>query len=935
MNPERWRQVEEVYQAALERELSQRSAFLADACQNDEALRREAESLLAQGGSFLEHPAWVVSELKPGSRLGRYEILAAIGAGGMGKVYRARDTSLNREVAIKVSSERFSNRFEREARAVAALNHPNICTLHDVGPDFLVMELVEGPTLADRIKEGPMPADEALRIARQIADALEAAHENGVVHRDLKPANIKIKLDGTVKLLDFGLAWQKSDREAERATTATMTAPGTILGTAPYMSPEQARGKPVDKRADVWAFGAVLYEMLAGQRAFKGETATDVLASVVNTEPDWNKIPDKMQRLLRRCLEKDPERRLRHVGDFALLLEEASPAQPPKRRLPWAAIAVAVAMVAAGASWALWRAHRRSPDTAASPTVKFTFTPAQLSRGSNVNSDAAVFLSGDARHIAYVESPSGQLWIRDLDQEQARPLPGATGVYEAFWSPDDQSIGYSTGPACDPGGQRTGGNDCSLVRISAQGGTPVLITKLQGGFRRASWSSDGATIVYCEDTGMYTVPARGGSPTRVIEDPPFLDPSGSPHIEHPSFLDLPDGRRAILFQAVDAPQRGHGIYVQLMGENRGRLVTVSSSSNPYPAYSPTGHIVYADGNYDSAAIWALPFSLATLQPRGKAFPIAQHGSSPRVSRTGTLVYSDVPSNHLQLLWCDRSGKTISAIGEPIRQESLALSPDGHKLAVQGRENEIDMWLYDVDRGIKTRFTFDSAVHSLSAWTPSGDEITYAATRNGNFDIFSKPSNGNGEARLLVSTPLDERAPDWSPDRRFLIYMAGSRETKNQLLYRERRQDGSLGEPRVFLKTPFNDADPRFSPDGRFVVYVSDESGKNEIYVRDFPNGANKWLISANGGTAPRWRRDGKEIFYIEQGKLMAVNVITRPTFSPGVPALLFENRFLQIGYDVSADGNRFVVLERPAGEPPLSIHVVHNWFEEFRRRLQE
>jgi Tol biopolymer transport system component len=268
----------------------------------------------------------------------------------------------------------------------------------------------------------------------------------------------------------------------------------------------------------------------------------------------------------------------------------------------------------------------------------------------------------------------------------------------------------------------------------------------------------------------------------------------------------------------------------------------------------------------------------------------------------------------------------------MRQENLALSPDGHKLAVQSRENEIDMWVYDVDRGVKTRFTFDSAVHSLSAWTPSGDEIAYAATRNGNFDIFSKPSNGNGEARLLVSTPLDERAPDWSSDQRFLIYMAGSRETKNQLLYRERREDGSLGEPRVFLKTSFNEADPRFSPDGRLVAYVSDESGRNEIHVRDFPNGANKWLISANGGTAPHWRRDGKEIFYVEQGKLMAVSVIMEQTFSPGVPARLFGNRFLQIGYDVTSDGKRFVVLDRPAGEPPLSIHVVHNWFEEFRGR---
>ncbi len=434
---------------------------------------------------------------------------------------------------------------------------------------------------------------------------------------------------------------------------------------------------------------------------------------------------------------------------------------------------------------------------------------------------------------------------------------------------------------------------------------------------------------------MYTVPARGGSPTPIVEDHPFLDPGGNPHVEHPSFLDLPDGRRAILFQAVDAPRPGHGIYVQLLGEHHAQLLTVSASSNPYPAYSPTGHIVYTDGNYDSAAIWALPFSLATLRPTGNAFPIAQHGSSPRVSRTGTLVYSDVPSNHLQLIWCDRTGKTLSNIGEPMRQDSFVLSPDGRRLAVQARENQIDMWIYDLERGIKTRFTFDSAVHTPGAWTPSGDELTYTATRNGSLDIFSKPSSGNADARLLAGTPLDEQAPDWSRDGKFLIYMAGPRGAKTQLLYRERRPDGSLGEPVVFLKTPFNASNPRFSPDGRFVAYVSDESGQDEVYVRDFPNGASKWLISANGGSQPRWRRDGKEIFYLEQRRLMAVSVAARPKFSPGAPAKLFESPLLSIGYDVSADGSRFVVPIRPPSEPPLSIHVVHNWFEEFRGRPQQ
>lgn len=582
----------------------------------------------------------------------------------------------------------------------------------------------------------------------------------------------------------------------------------------------------------------------------------------------------------------------------------------------------AVAAAAVGLTLVATQALRRSADNGALRTVKFTITPGQLAKGDFQNIDTGVFISGDGKHIAYIENTSRQLWVRDLDQEQAHPVPGATGVYEAFWSPDDQSIGYATGPRC------SAFTPCDLVRIPVQGGTPVIITRVDG-FRRAAWSKDSETIVYCDYTGIYTVPARGGSPTRISQNPPLIDEEGHPHTEHPSFLDLPGGRRAFLFQGREAGRPGHGIYVQIMGEQRPRLITWTSSTNPYPAYSPTGHIIYTDGNYDTAAIWALPFSLATLQPAGKAFPIAQHGSSPRVSRTGTLVYSDVPTNHLQLGWCDRSGTTLSTIGDPLRQQGPSLSPDGRKLAVQSAENEPDLWVYDLDRGIKTRFTSDSTFHAHAAWTPSGDEITYATLRNGTLDIASKPSGGAGEAKLLVGTPLDEDFPNWSPNRRFLIYAARSNAVKSHLLYRERRPDGTLGDPAVFLQAAFQATDPRFSPDGRFVAYTSDESGKNEVYVRDFPNGKNQWQISLNGGAAPRWRRDGKEIFYVAQNKLMAVAIATGSVLSPGVPVVLFQKPFLGTGYEVAADGKRFIVPERPA-EPPLSIHVVHNWFEEFR-----
>ncbi len=958
MSDDRWRSLEQLYQAALDLPASQRAAFLKNSC-SDERLRSEVESLLGfapAGDPLLKHSPWAQSAtLEPGTQLGPYRIEECIGSGGMGEVYKARDTRLGRDVALKVlaagtmdESER-RERFIREAQSASRLNHPNIVTIYDIGEQngkvFIAMEYLAGKTLNAMIPRSGLPLSGLLKYAIPIASALAKAHAAGIIHRDLKPGNIMITSENAVKVLDFGLAKLNVgliQTEDATETAHPSTQAGIVMGTPAFMSPEQAEGKAVDARSDIFSFGAMLYEMATGIRAFRGDSAMSTMAAVLTKEPEPppSSVPPDVQRVILRCLKKDPERRFQNMADVRVALEELREDSVTGRlavvadsRRSSRKISLLTALGVAAAILALIgiRVFRQAPQPATQGTVKFTITPAQLSRGGNLNVDTAVFISGDGKHIAYVESPSAQLWIRDLDQEQARPVPGATGVYEAFWSPDDQSIGYSTGPGCSPGvRQPAGSRPCDLVRIPAQGGTPVVITKIPGGFRRASWSSDGQTIVYCDNTGMYTVPAAGGSPSRVPENPPFLDPSGAPHMEHPSFVDLPGGRRAILFQAVDGLHPGHGIYIQLIGESRGRLVITSSSNNPYPAYSPTGHIVYNDGSFDSSAIWALPFSLATLQPTGKPFPIAQHGSSPRVSRTGTLVYSDVPSNHLQLLWSDRSGKTISSIGEPVRLQNLALSPDGRRLAIQSFETGNDMWMYDLERGVKTRFTFDSTRHGPSVWAPTGDEITYAAFRNGNWDIFSKPSNGSGDASLLVSTPLNEEEPDWSPDQRFLMYVVSSREAKSQLVYRERRSGGVLGEAVVFLKTPFSTTTPRFSPDGRFVAFVSDESGKNEIYVRDFPKGANQWQVSSNGGTLPRWRRDGKEMFYVEQSKLMAVSVTMRPTFLPGPPVQLFENRFLQIGYDVSADGKRFVILARPPAEPPLSIHVVHNWFEEFR-----
>jgi eukaryotic-like serine/threonine-protein kinase len=926
--------IEGIVHAAAELPPDKRPIFLAEACGDNADLLRGVRQLLeadetstaiydtpaAEQGAFPN-----AAVLPSGARLGPYRITELLGAGGMGAVYRVEDMRLGRTVAIKLirsgtaTSDTARQRFEREARAVAALNHPHICAVYDVGSeggiDYLVMECVEGQTLAARLKKGPLDSAGALKIACQVADALGAAHARGIVHRDLKPENIMLTA-GVAKVLDFGLAQapaavQPHSHSAEQS----LTTPGCILGTAAYMSPEQACGKDMDARTDIWSFGCVLYESLTARRAFGGSTFTEILAAILEREPDWSALPAStpvsLRSLLERCLRKDVSRRLRDIGDARIELEDLLAAPPalastPARRAPpvrTVVLSAALGAVAAAVVFAGVLTLRRPSEPAAPHPTKFIITPNRLARGGANEIDAEVSISPDGKRIAYVEAEDAQFWLRDIDQDQARPVPGAKAVYQAFWSPDSRFVGYAARG--------------ELVKIPVEGGTPVRICKLPNGFRRANWSSDGETIVFSDSTGLFTVPARGGEPTRLL---------AHNHLEHPSFLDLDHGRRAVLYQAREHDPR-HGIYILEVGESKPRFLAYSASSNPYPAYSPTGHIIYADGMGDSLAIWALPFSLATLQPTGKAFPIAQHGSSQQVSRTGTIVYSDAPNDQHQLEWCDRSGKVLSTIGEPTRQGFPVLSPNNRKLAVANLY-DFEIWLHDLDHGSRTQLTFNPAMQRPTSWTAK-DEVTYSSDRSGNRDIFSKPADGSGEVSAVVSTPADEDAADWSADQRFVIYEIDSPDTKTDLFYRERGKDGNLGDAVVYLKTPFREWQPRFSPDGKFVAYVSNESGGWEIYVRQFPGGANKVQISNHGGFAPRWRQDGKEIFYVEQGKLIAVTVTTHPVFSSSTPTLLFQNAALP-NYDVSSDGKRFIVMEKPPAGRPLTIHVVENWFEEFR-----
>jgi dipeptidyl aminopeptidase/acylaminoacyl peptidase len=404
------------------------------------------------------------------------------------------------------------------------------------------------------------------------------------------------------------------------------------------------------------------------------------------------------------------------------------------------------------------------------------------------------------------------------------------------------------------------------------------------------------------------------------------------HIEHPSFLDLPGGRQAYLYQTANEREPRpllHSIYVQVAGESTPHLVLKASSVNPYPAYSPTGHIVYADGFGDASAIWAIPLPLATLRP-GKPFMIAQHGASPTVSRSGTLVYGDLPTAKWQLKWVDRTGAKLSLIGEPAQMNLPSLSPDGRQLAVALNEGEFDLWIYDLERGTRSRFGHTRGVSGSSAWSPSGDALTFTAMRDGNPDLFIKRVDGDETPRLLVSSPLAEINPQWSRDGRFLLYMTAGPQVKTQVVYREKMQDGKLSDAKIFTKGDANELYPQFSPDGHYVAYESDESGAQEIYVRDFPKAERKWRVSVSGGSFPHWSANGKELFYKDQGKLYSVAVTLAPVFSAGEPHVLFEQQGTASGFDVSADGKRFIVGERPEGEPPVSLHVVHNWFAEFR-----
>ena len=866
-----------------------------------------------------------------GDKLGPYEILASIGKGGMGEVYRARDPRVGRDVAIKVSTERFTERFEREARVIASLNHPNICHLYDVGPNYLVMELVEGPTLAERIKEGAIPLDESLNVARQIADALEAAHEKGITHRDLKPGNVKVKPEGLVKVLDFGLAKIGGTPTAQTDHSPTMTMgqteAGVILGTAAYMSPEQAKGKPVDQRADIYAFGVVLYEMATGRRLHQGESTTEVLASVIKEEPQWQHVPAQVQRLLRRCLEKDPQKRLRHIGDVMALVDDetASPAAaPPKaesKRWLWPAVAASVVAILGGALllWAPWRSTSESGQA-----VRFEVGPA----GSmTFNAGAAMAVSSDGRWMVFQangEDGITRFWLRSLDGVDLRPLPGTENIGPnsppASWSFDSRWVVFAAG------------SEGRLKKVDIQGGPPQVIADWPGALNGASWNAAGVIVGGATQTGVpiLKVSASGGQATPVT----MLAANETNHL-WPQFL--PDGKH-FLYERVSSDAAKAGVYVgsiDIKPEGQSTERILASDRQAYYAALPgasTGNLIFMRGD----TLMAQPFDPSTLKLSGEPMAIADRIDSyaPRnygvfsVSNTGALAYRTGSGPQTRLTWFDLQGNPAGTIGDPGDYTNPAISPDGRRVAVaMGPQGNRDIWILDVARGNSTRFTFDPARDDFPAWSPDGKTIAFSSSRGGQLDLYSGPADSPGQEKLLLHTDEPKDESSWSKDGRFLVFSSSSSKTARDVWALPLSGEA---KPVSLVQTAFPERRASASPDGRWLTYVSQESGTAEIYVRPFTTQAGtapKWLVSKGGGFLPRWRPDGKGLYYIStRTEMMEVDLETNKGLSAETPRRLFAVPALaQQGWDLAPDGKRFLFIAQPGSGRVIPFTVVLNW----------
>ena len=890
-----------------------------------------------------------------GQTISHYKVLEKIGEGGMGVVYRATDTKLNRDVALKILPQQFASdaqrmaRFQREAEVLASLDHPNIGQIYGIEEagqtKALVLQLIEGPTLAEKIAQGPIPVEDALKIALQMAEGLEAAHEKGVIHRDLKPANIKITPEGQVKILDFGLAKAlegETPPDANLSQSPTLTAAatqaGVILGTAAYMSPEQAKGKPLDKRTDIWAFGAVLYEMLTAQQAFSGEDVAEILAAVIMKEPNFEqlskKVPDRLQELIQRCLRKDRKMRFPDIAEARILTQEylADPSawaadvsavqQLSKRRqtLLWGV--TGLLGVALLISWVvLWQATRPLEQTPVRLQV-------QLSSDQSINMTGAraVILSPDGKRLVYVAGSGrySHLYVRALDQLEATPLPGTDGAQYPFFSPDGEWVAFFLGP----GGQRT------LKKVPVRGGAAVTISQQPHAGYSGSWGADGTIIIGNQVGVLSGLSDSGGFPEPLT----VLKEGEVAHV----FPQILPGGKAVLFTAqVSGNWDDSKIILKMLGTGE-RKVLIDGGTDA--RYVPTGHLVYSQ----EGTLLAVPFDLSSLEVTGSPVSIlelvVQVGAGAAqfsFSNSGSLVYhrGTGGNERRMMVWADREGHEEPLIGIlPNSYGEPRISPDGRRVVLGLRDSgNFDIWTYDLARETMTRLTFEAAVDISAIWTPDGQRVVFASTRDDGFEnLYWRAADGTGQVERLTESPNKQVPQAFSPDGKQLVF--SERDPAGGMDLNVLSMEGEFtAEP--LHQTPFHERDPAISPDGRWLAYVSNESGEYQVYVRPFPNVEDgKWQVSTSGGTIPVWGRQGRELFYRNGEAMMVVGVETEPTFSAGNRTVLFTGRHAisnRRNYDISADGQSFLMIKDVEQAEETSARteliMVLNWFEELKR----
>jgi len=913
-----------------------------------------------------------------GKTIGPYQVVALLGEGGMGQVYRARDAKLNRDVALKVLPGLLADdpdrlaRFQREAQVLGALNHPNIAHIHGFEDSSdahaIVMELVEGPTLAEMIgalEPRGIPLTDALPIARQIAEALEAAHELGIVHRDLKPANIKVRDDGVVKVLDFGLA--KAMDTGATASSSAMNSPtltaratqiGTILGTAAYMAPEQAKGRSVDRRADIWAFGVVLYEMLTAERCFKGEDISDTLAAVLRQDVDWAALPvgtpTRLRRLLERCLDRDVKQRLRDIGearveiakieagapDTSVILPASAlsaPVPASRATVPWAVAGAAI--IALGAVLGLWAPWTSTPP--AQPMHLAIVPPAALGYGQS-NLERSLAISPDGMRVAYISAPDGKLVVRPIDSLEAEPLPGITGARQPFFSHDGKWIGFSQGAT-------------ELKKVSVTGGPAVSVAKLTAPPRGASWGADD-TIVFAtagSALGLLSVPAGGGQEPKELTKP---DSGVGDHL----FPSLLPGGRAVLFTIVAAAAENSQVAVLDLATGEHKILIRGGSQAEYVGSSNgRGFLVYGV----AGTLRAVRFDLKALEVQGDAVPVADrvtmgpNGSAQFATTTdGALIYApglyNLEGIRRSLVWLDRNGQETTPINAPVRDYvALRLSPDGTSVALQinssGTTNA-DIWVWRLKAETLEKLTLDNAADGAPIWTPDSRRIVFRSNRAGqDFQLFWQAADNTGTVEQLTTEPTNHAATGFAGDNQLLFTEYGKNNSNDlAMMTIDKRVRTSL------LARPVEERNATVSPDGRFMAYESSESGDFQVFVTQFPDiNGGRWQISTTGGIKPVWSSDSKELFYQRPGpgpgagELYAVAIETRPTFSRGTPVKLFDlrailNSPIAYSWDVSRDGKRFIAIKNDeptaalaaSADRPSFVFIV-NFAEELRLKL--